>query len=163
MKTTLWAAIMANGNYMHGDSDYRWKKQVFDDFDACALAAGNCIVGRKTYEEYVASGGGLDGIEVVVVSRTNREIPGVTCVASPSEALRFLEQKGHANALVGGGDSLLNAFLADNLANEIIFNLTPELGGIGNHVSLPDVEYKPLKLLEVREIGEGILKVSYSF
>src|SRR5579871_3374686 len=125
MKTILWAAILANGNYMHGGSDYRWKKQVFADFDACALEAVNCILSRKTYEEYAASGGGFGGIEVVVVSRTNRAIPGVTCVVSPGEALHFLEQKGHANALVAGGDSLLNAFLAENLADEIIFNLTP--------------------------------------
>src|SRR5690348_15931789 len=106
MKTTLWAAIMATGNYMHGGSGYRWKKQVFEDYDACALKAGNCIVGRNTYEEYVASGGSFDSIEVVVVSRTRREIPGVTCVAPPGEALRFLEQKGHTNAFVAGGDSL---------------------------------------------------------
>ena len=162
MKTTLWAAIMANGNYMHGGSGYRWKPQVFEDFDACALAAGNCILGRKTYEEYVASGGSFARIETVVVSRTHRELPGATFVASPDEALRYLEQKGHTNAFVAGGDSLLNAFLAANLANEIVFNLTPELGGVGNHVGLPGEAYRPMKLLEVRELGDGILKLRYS-
>lgn len=161
MKTTLWAAIMANGNYMHGSGDYRWSKRVFEDFDACALEAGNCIVGRKTYEEYVAGGGSFEGVEVVVVSRTLREAAGATCVDSASGALRHLEEKGFSTALVAGGDSLLNAFLAENLADEIVFNLTPELGGLGTRISLPGDQYKPMRLANVEEIGEGILKLRY--
>lgn len=162
MKTILWAAITANGTYMHGDSDYRWKKEVFEDFDACALEAGNCIVGRKTYEEYVGSGATMGDLEVVVVSRSKGDVPGITVVASPREALWHLEQKGFASALVGGGDSLLNAFLADGLADEIVFNITPEMGGPGNHIALSAPQVKPLKLLGFREIGAGILRLHYA-
>ena|SRR5579862_4439865 len=162
MKTILWAAITANGNYMHGDSDYRWKKEVFEDFDACALDAGNCIIGRKTYEEYAGSGGSLGALKVVVVSRSASNIAGVTCAGSPSEALSLLEANGYTSALVGGGDSLLNAFLAEGLADELILNITPELGGSGNRLSLPGAHIKLLKLVEMREIGEGIARMRYA-
>lgn len=162
MKTILWAAITANGNYMHGDSDYRWKKEIFVDFDACALLAGNCIIGRKTYEEYVGAGGSMGELEVVVVSRSKSGMQGATVVASPKGAILHLEQKGFTSALVGGGDSLLNAFLAEGLADEIVLNVTPEIGGPGNHVSLSEPHVKPMELLDVREIGEGILRLHYS-
>ncbi|MBS1718270.1 MAG: dihydrofolate reductase family protein [Armatimonadetes bacterium] len=162
MTTILWAALMANGNYMHGDSGYRWKKQVFEDFDACMLEAGNCIIGRKTYEEYAGAGGSFGNTEIVVVSRTNREIPGISCVTSPTEAIKHLEEKGFKKVLVGGGDSILNAFLADGFGDELVINLTPELGGVGSHVCLPDATFKSMTLLDVRELGEGILRLHYS-
>lgn len=161
MKTILWAAITANGNYMHGDSDYSWKKEVFEDFDAFALGAGNCIVGRKTFEEYVGGGGSMGDLEVVVVSRSIGDLAGATVVASPRDALRHLEKKGFGSALVGGGDSLLNSFLDEGLADDIVFNITPEMGGPGNHVSLSTARVKPLRLLESREIGAGILRLHY--
>ena len=53
---------------MHGNSNYRWAKQVFDDYDARAHEAGNCIFGHKTYEEHVGSGRGFSNLDVVVVS-----------------------------------------------------------------------------------------------
>ena len=162
MKTILWAAITANGNYMHGDSDYRWKTEIFEDFDACALLAGNCIIGRKTYEEYVGAGGSMGELTVVVVSRSKRDLAGATCVASPQEAIRHLEQKGFASALIGGGDSLLNGFLAEGLADEIVLNITPEMGGPGNHLLLPEARVKPMELLDFRQIGEGILRLHYA-
>lgn len=162
MKTILWAALTANGSYMHGDSSYRWPKVVFDDFDAVALEAGNCIIGRKTFEEYAGSGGSLGAVEFVVVSRTAADIAGAAAVSSPRDAIRHLEQKGFASALVGGGDSLLNAFLDEGLADEIILNITPELAGPGNHVALSVPQVKPLKLLDFRELGDGILRLHYS-
>ena len=161
MKITLFAAIMANGNYMHGDGDYRWAKEVFQDFDSCALESGNCIVGRKTYDEYASTGGGFGDLAVVVVSRTADSIPGTIVANSPSQAIQQLELLGHSSALVGGGDSLLNAFLAEGLADEIIVNLTPELGGIGNHVQLQGNSYQSMELLSVRELGQGILRLHY--
>jgi dihydrofolate reductase len=162
MKTILWAAVTANGTYMHGGQSYHWPKEVFEDFDRCAAQAGNCIIGRKTHEEYAGSGGDFGRIDVVVVSRTPRAIPGVKHVTSPREALLHLEERGHVTALVGGGDSLLNAFLAEDLADEVIVNLTPELGGIGNHMALAGTDHKPMNLLGVREIGGQILRVHYA-
>ena len=162
MKTILWAAIMANGNYMHGDADYRWSKLVFADFDATALAVGNCIIGRKTYEEYAGAGGDFGGLEIVVVSRTPNGIAGVTCVTSPAEALRYLESKGHTSALVGGGDSLINAFLADGFGDEIVLNVTPELGGPGNRIALAGDGHRAMVLVSVKELGEGIVRLQYS-
>jgi riboflavin biosynthesis pyrimidine reductase len=95
------------------------------------------------------------------VSRSKSDLPGATVVASPGDAVRHLEQQGFGSALVGGGDSLLNAFLAEGLADEIIFNITPEIGGPGNHVSLSGLDVKPLKLHAFRDIGEGIIRVHY--
>ncbi len=162
MKTILWAAITANGAYMHGNQGYRWPKVVFEEFDRDASEAGNCILGRNTFTEYVDSGGSFGKLDVVLVSRTPREHPGVTCAGSPGEALLALEGKGHSTALVGGGDSLINAFLAEDLADELVLLVTPELGGGAGRVETPGGRYRPMELLETRALDAGTVRLHYS-
>ena len=50
MKTILWATLSANGNYAQSSPENPPKKEAFDDFVKQARAAGNLIVGRRTFE-----------------------------------------------------------------------------------------------------------------
>lgn len=58
MKTILWATLTGNGNYAQSSPENPPKKEALGDFAAHAQAAGNFIVGRRTFEGMLASGGG---------------------------------------------------------------------------------------------------------
>lgn len=83
-------------------------------------------------------------------------------MCEPRDALRHLEEKGFGTALVGDGDSVLKAFRDEGLADEIIFNITPEIAGPGNHVGVSVADVGPLKLLDFREVGGGCVRLHYS-
>ncbi|MCY9666198.1 hypothetical protein M5X11_14685 [Paenibacillus alginolyticus] len=105
MKTILWATLTGNGNYAQSSPNNPPKKEALGDFAAHAQAAGNFIVGRRTFEGMQASGGGgaFAGMDIVIVSASVKEIPGVTVVGSPLEALSYLQDKGYQTALISGG------------------------------------------------------------
>jgi dihydrofolate reductase len=133
---------------------------VFADFDRAAREAGSCVLGRKTYDEAVADGEGL-GVETVVLSRSGNLGDGVQVAASPEEAVRILESHGHESLLVGGGDSALNAFLEAGLGDELILNITAELGSAGHQVALPALPMRHLELLSVDQLQSSIVRLHY--
>ena len=98
MKTILWATLSANGNYAQSSPENPPKKEAFDDFVKQARAAGNLIVGRRTFEGMLSSGGAVGGpfsdLDIVVVSKNVGDLQGVTVARSPQEALNYLQKKG---------------------------------------------------------------------
>ncbi|MCH5585377.1 dihydrofolate reductase [Shimazuella sp. AN120528] len=166
MKTILWATLSANGNYAQSSPENPPKKEALEDFITHAKAAGNFIVGRKTFEGMLASGGGGEdfaNLDIVVISRSNKEIPGATIVSSPQEALQFLNEKGHHTALLSGGADLHNSFLTENLVDEIVLNIAPVLEGKGLNLLINKSKYtfKPIELLNVKSLGNGVVHLHY--
>jgi dihydrofolate reductase len=165
MKTVLWATLTANGNYAQSSPEHPPKKEALDDFAAQAKAAGNFIVGRKTFEGMQASGGNpFDEVDIVVVSQSVKEIPGVKVVESPQEALNYLQAKGHTTALLGAGADLHNAFLGHGLVDEVIFNVAPVLEGKGFNLLLDTdhYQYKDVQLLDFKSLGGGVVQLHYA-
>ncbi|OXM87125.1 dihydrofolate reductase family protein [Paenibacillus rigui] len=168
MKTMLWATLTANGNYAQSGPDNPPKPETLDDFVAHARAAGNFIVGRRTFENMQASGGGfgdaLAGIDIVVVSGTVTEMPGVRLAASPREALAYLKEKGHALALIAGGADMHNAFLGEGLVDELLFNMAPVLEGKGLHLVTDQAQYRVqnVQLLHCKPLGGGVVQLHYA-
>jgi riboflavin biosynthesis pyrimidine reductase len=70
-------------------------------------------------------------MDIVVLSKSVKEIPGAKVVESPQEALNYLQEKGYKTALLSGGAELHNAFLSQGFVDEIIFNVAPVLEGKG--------------------------------
>jgi dihydrofolate reductase len=72
MKTMLWATLSANGNYAQSGHGNPPNQDAFKDFVTNAMTAGNFIVGRRTYEGMLESGGireaPLAHLDVIVVS-----------------------------------------------------------------------------------------------
>lgn len=165
MKTILWATLTANGNYAQSSPEHPPKPEAFGDFVAQVKVAGNFIVGRKTFEGMRAGGGNPFGeVDIVVVSQSVKEIPGVKVVGSPQEALGYLQAKSHATALVGAGADLHNAFLGQGLVDELIFNVAPVLEGKGFNLLL-DTEhyaYKDVQLLDFKSLGGGVIQLHYA-
>ena len=165
MKTILWAALTANGNYAQSSPEHPPKMEALDDFAAQAKAAGNFIVGRRTFEGMPAVGGSARGnIDMVVLSQSIREIPGVQCVATPQAALTYLQARGHTTALLAGGADLHNAFLGQGLVDELLFNVTPVLEGKGLNLLLDTghYQYKDVQLLDVKPLGGGVVQLRYA-
>lgn len=165
MKTILWAALSANGNYAQSSPENPPKKEALDDFANHAKAAGNFIVGRRTFEAMRASGGGgFADIDIVVVSRSAHDIPGIKFVESPQEALNYLQEKGHQTALLAGGADLHNAFLGHGLVDELIFNVAPVLEGKGLNLLLDKdhYRYKDVQLLDFKSLGGGVIQLHYA-
>lgn len=165
MKTILWATLVANGNFAQISAENPSHRAAFGDFLARARATGNCIVGRKTFEELAASGGGsMDDIDMVLVSQTIQEIPGVKVVRSPQEALTYLQARGYTTVLLAGGATLHNAFLGQGLVDELIFNVVPALEGKGLNLLLdPDrYQYQEATLLGFQSLGNDIVQLHYA-
>ena len=165
MKTILWATLTANGNYAQSSAEHPPRPEAFNDFVAHAKAAGNFIVGRKTFEGMQAGGGNPFGeIDIVVISQSVKEIPGVKVVGSPQEALDYLQAKGHAAALLGAGADLHNAFLGQGLVDEVVFNIAPVLEGKGLNLLLDQThyQYKDVQLLDFKSLGGGVVQLHYA-
>lgn len=165
MKTILWATLTSNGNYAQSSPNNPPKKEALSDFAANAQAAGNFIVGRRTFEGMQASSGegAFAGMDIVVVSASVKEIPGVTVVRSPREALSYLQDKGYQTALISGGADLHNAFLGQELVDELIFNVAPVLEGKGLNllIDTEKYQYKEVELLNFKSLGSGIVQLHY--
>lgn len=168
MKTMLWATLSANGNYAQSGPGNPPNQDAFKDFVTNAVTAGNFIVGRRTYEGMLESGGireaPLAHLDVIVVSRHVTHLAGATIVPSPQEALRLLQQKGYQTALIGAGAELHNAFLSQGLVDELIFNVAPVLEGKGLNILLDEgqYKYKAIELLDCRPLGGGVIQLRYA-
>lgn len=164
-ETILWATLTANGNYAQSSAEHPPKAEAFGDFATQAGLTGNFIVGRKTFEGMRASGGSAPaGLDIVVVSKSIAAIPGVTIVESPQAALAYLQAKGHTTALLTGGADLHNAFLAQGLIDEVIFNVAPVFEGKGLNLLLDqsNYQYKDVQLLDFKSLGGGVVQLHYA-
>ncbi|RRJ62795.1 dihydrofolate reductase [Paenibacillus oralis] len=167
MKTILWATLTANGNYAQSGPENPPKKEALADFAAHAKAAGNFIVGRRTFESMAGNGGGggpFADLDIVVISKSAPEIPGVIVVGSPEEALNYLQQKGHQTAFISGGADIHNAFLGQGLVDEVIFNVAPVLEGKGLNLVIDkdQYRYKQVELLDCKPLGGGVVQLRYA-
>jgi riboflavin biosynthesis pyrimidine reductase len=63
---------------------------------------------------------------------------------------------------VAGGETLINAFLAQGLVDELVFNIAPALESNGLRLLLPNHHYQELKMLERRDLGGGVAQLRYA-
>lgn len=167
MKTVLWATLTANGNYAQSGPENPPKKEALNDFAAQAKAAGNFIVGRRTFEAMRGNGGGggpFGDIDIVVVSRNASDMPGVTVARTPREALDYLQGKGHQTAVISGGADIHNSFLEQDLVDEAIFNVAPVFEGKGLNllIDTENYRYRNAQLLDCKPLGGGVVQLRYS-
>jgi len=161
MKTTLWATLTANGNYARSTAEHPPKQEALADFAAQVKQTGCFVVGRRTFESFRAGNGpSLGPIDIVVVTKC--QIEGVRCARTPREALEQLAAMGHQRAVIAGGEALHNAFLAEDLVDELVFNVAPALEDEGLNIVLPKGGHRDLRLLGVSELGSGVVQLRYA-
>lgn len=164
MKVILWATLSANGNYSRATPDNPPRPQALQDFENYAKAAGNFVVGRATFEGFAARGPNpaFASVDIVVLSRQSLSIPGVHTAPSPRAALELLDQRGHETVLLSGGEKLHNAFLADDLVDELVLNFVPVIEGEGLSIHLPAGRHKAAELQSTIDLGGGVTQMRYS-
>jgi dihydrofolate reductase len=163
MKAILYSGLTANGNYGSSDIGQMPKQEELNDLYMQAKDAGNMVMGRKTYEIFFKEGaeGALDGLEAVVVSTTGSTINEAKVVASPVVALDYLKTKGFETAFIIGGVTLANAFLSENLIQELFINIEPYIEE-GLKLKPADGKFQSLQLLNFKEIEKsGIVQLHY--
>ncbi|MDF3066000.1 MAG: hypothetical protein K0R38_1601 [Polyangiaceae bacterium] len=169
MKIILWATLTANGNYARSTPAHPPKPEALADFAAQVGAIGNFIVGRQTFQEFQSqprrsaedAGATFARADIVVVSRSG-EVKGPTVVGSAQAAVAHLRERGHAAALLAGGEQLHNAFLAEGLVDELCLNVAPVLEDAGLRLHLPPGGFASLRLLASRDLGGGVLQLRYA-
>ena len=172
MKTILWATLSANGNYARASAAHPPKPEATADFAAHALAHGNFIVGRRTFEAFQAqpARAGADGSAApnpfasttIVVVSTTLAVPNVARAATPEAALAALRERGHTTALLAGGEKLHNAFLQRDLVDELLLNVVPTLEDEGLKILLPKGNRRDLLLLGTKQLAAGIVQLHYA-
>lgn len=134
MKTELVANLSVNGQLILAEHSgaYQAPQEIAGMGISKALECGNLVVGKATYEMFLPIMKEVfDSLDVVVMSSS--ELPEVHTVQSAMDALKYLEGKGHDKVCVIGGTATYNAFLQNNLADELYFNIFPVVingGGI---------------------------------
>ena len=101
-------------------------------------------------------------MDIVVVSHQPISIPGVLTPPSPRAALKLLKQRGHQTAILSGGEKLHNAFLADDLVDELVLNYVPVIEGKGLSIHLPLGRHKAAELEGTTDLGGGVTQMRYS-
>src|SRR5690554_5212459 len=159
MKTILYSGLTANGNYGSSETGQIPKQEELDDLNKRAKEAGNIVMGRKTHEIF-NDGEVFEGFDVVVVS-TKSILKEAEVVKSPQEALEYLNKRGYDKAFVIGGVTLANAFLSENLIDEMFINIEPYMEE-GLKLRSIDGRFQNLKLLGHQEIEKsGIVQLHY--
>jgi dihydrofolate reductase len=166
MKTILWAMLSANGNYAQRFPT----REAFDDFASYVARSGNFIIGRKTLELMqtnasrgpTSATGSFGQANIVVLSKHGGNIPGVTMVSGPREAIDYLSSKGHQVALVAGGAQTHNAFLAEHLVDELVFDVAAILESEGLKILLPERGFAAIHLLGTSQLGGGLVQLRYA-
>jgi dihydrofolate reductase len=171
MRTVVWATLTANGNYARASAAHPPTQQALEDSAAQATRAGNFIVGRRTFEGF-QSDSSRPGPPTPI-----RRLPAPTSWSCrergsrPRESSALLPRQKHwhtSNARATtphssqGGETLINAFLAQGLVDELVVNIVPALESKGLKLHLPDEQYAELTLLESRELGGGVGQRRYA-
>lgn len=165
MKTILYMAVSLDGYIAKENDDTDWVSEAeWESFKKILKASGNAIVGRRNYD-IVKNEASFPFRELFIVGVSSQEIKSdqdnVAWVKSPKEALKLLDEKGFATALISGGGELNGSFLKEGLIDEIYLDVEPIV--LGNGIRLfgnTAVETK-FELIETKKITDSEIQLHY--
>jgi dihydrofolate reductase len=165
MKVILYMAATLNGLIARADDDTTWiTKEEWDSYSAATRAAGNLIVGHRTYEILTKQPefSELNEVRVVVVARTEVQLIAAnhSIASSPKRALEAMD--GASEVIVAGGGALNAAFIAENLIDEIYVDIEPLAFSPGIPLSHDTPFEVKLALLEIKKITESEIQLHYA-
>lgn len=168
MKITLYANVSANGKLLLSENpDHQVPPEVTGLSLQQINRVGNLVMGRKSFENFVTAFGGMDKIKevlpdvVLVWLSASLETTGAyTVVSSPEAAVKYLEEKGFDEMLIGGGTETYNAFLEKDLITEVVFNLIPAIT-VGGVLGVNDALNIKLRLIGQERLSNDVLQLRY--
>lgn len=164
MKVILYMAMTANGFIARTDNDTSFiSKEEWNSYSAAVQAAGNVIIGRRTYDIITKQPEFQEfkNVKVVIVSHESFEPLGENHIiaSSPEKALGLL--KDFDEVIVAGGATLNASFLKENLIDEICLDIEPTLLGAGIPLVSDSGFEKSLKLLGTKQISGNEIQLHY--
>jgi dihydrofolate reductase len=137
------------------------------DFQALFEQFDTYLLGRRTFEGMRVAGGGGQGEQTIVFSRTLRQhdYPNVTIVSEePEQALADLRSTPGKDIWLFGGGSLFRSLLESRLVDAVEVSVVPVLLGDGISLLLPksSSERFKLKLASSRALKSGIVSLEYA-
>ena len=156
--------------YIAGPDEAMDWLQWSDDAQAISAASwkgvDTILMGRKTFEFAIRSGGGggaSSKFRTYVFSRTLQQVPeGAELVRDDAvEFVRRLKSEPGGDIILMGGGELGSALIEGGVVDEIGFNIHPVLLG-GGVPGLPPISRRvALELIEARPIAKGCVFVLY--
>ena len=165
MNIILYNAVSLDGFIatLEGDSD--WVSDVDAEvFEAKCKEAGCILVGRKTFEQFPELYP-MDGVENIVLTRDETMSSAnerVHFVHSVQEAVEAAEKFEYQTAILAGGSKANSSFLKAGFVNEIYLSVHPLALGEGLKMFGEQGEGLSFKLLDVTELGEGLVLLHYT-
>ena len=161
------------------ESPDQWHFPYFNDEMGEAVGAQMAesdamLLGRQTYEEFAGfwpqQGSEVDGADhmnttpkfVVSTTLASAAWQNTTVIrGNLGEALtRLKQQPGKEIAVVGSG-TLVRSLLRDNLLDELRLLVHPIVVGHGKRLFPDGTDQQPLKLVESKTFGTGVLYLTY--
>lgn len=166
MKVILYMAITPNGFIAKENGDSSWTSESDQRrYDELSKAAGNIVIGRKTYETLKEQNlFPLPGrLNVVVTSQpeTVEESESVSAARSPQQALNYLKAKGFETAFIAGGGQLNGSFMAASLVDEVYLTIEPLIFGRGIELFSEAAFENKLELIETIKLSANELQLHY--
>ncbi len=164
MKVIMYMAMSSNGMIAKGDDDTSWiSKEEWDGYSKAVRAAGNLIVGRRTYNiltkqpEFIE----FKDVKLIVISKSKFKTlaPNHHLAHSPKEALTLL--KGAKQVIVAGGGALNSSFLEENLIDELYLDIEPIILSQGIPIFKESNFERKLKLIGQKMITPHEIQLHY--
>jgi dihydrofolate reductase len=169
-KVTYGAAASLDG-YIAGPAEeidwLRWSKDAAAIAGASWQGVDTMLMGRKTYDFAVRSGGGSGappGIRTYVFSRSMTAAPKDAELVREEAAgfVRALKQREGGGIIVMGGGALGSALIEGGVVDEIGVSVHPILLGGGIPLFRPIARRVDLRLIECRAIANDCVFLRYS-
>ena len=163
MKITLHLAISADGFIAKSNGDSDWVTPADEIlFRNRAKEVGCIVVGKRTFEQYQGTIYPVDGaINIVLTSKPDPKMMNVFFASSPTEAVALARKEACTGVLIAGGARTSAAFLEANLIDEIFFSVHPIILGQGMKAFEGVVLEKKIKLLDSRNLEDGLVELHY--
>jgi dihydrofolate reductase len=143
-----------------------WAKVEFEE----ALGSEALLLGRKTYEWFVAlgwpsrTGGWADRLtslpKYVVSSSLTDTVWSNTTVLGVDEVSQ-LKQKVAGDIVVYGSGRLAHTLLEHDLVDELRLMICPFVLGDGERLFTRSGDLKAMRLADTRAVGDGIVRLDY--
>ncbi|MBO9595035.1 MAG: dihydrofolate reductase family protein [Niabella sp.] len=168
MKITLYANVSANGKLLLSENPgHQVPPAIIGQSLQHINRVGNLVMGRKSFENFVSAFGGIDAIRAVLpdavfvwLSTTLETTPAYNVVSSAEAAVRYLEEKGVDEMLIGGGTETYNAFLEKDLITDVVFNVLPTIT-VGGVLGVNDGLNIKLRLTGQELLDNDVLQLRY--
>ena len=124
--------------------------------------AGCLAVGRTTFEQYRGSIYPVEGaVNIVLTRHPDSKMIDVLFADSPAAAVALAKENGCSGIVIAGGGRTSAAFLEADLIDEIFFSVHPLIFGNGVRPFEGVIFEKLLKLIDSRQLEDGLVELHY--